>query len=310
MKNSSQDEIVLSVVLLTYNHAKYIRKCLESIISQKTSFRFELIIGDDASDDNTADIVLEYAALYSDLIIPVIRKQNVGAVKNLADLLKVARGRYISGCEGDDYWTDEQKLEIQFNFLENHPEYIACSHDIIIIDENGSLCENQKLNWITAKRHYQLKDYKGIMLPGHPVALVFRNIFKNDENPNSLLDFHDSIADRTIVIMLAVRGNIYRINREMAAYRKHSTGGKNLTNSIYNDFNSYLIDYRLNEKIEKYIYKILNKKIIFSTFRWKLFFKSTIKTVLKFSDYSLKVYFLLFNLHIRWVIDKFNEEGL
>ena len=94
------------------------------------------------------------------------------------------------------------------------------------------------------------------------------------------------------------------------AYRKHSTGGKNLTNSIYNDFNSYLIDYRLNEKIEKYIYKILNKKIIFSTFRWKLFFKSTIKTVLKFSDYSLKVYFLLFNLHIRWVIDKFNEEGL
>ena len=192
-----EGDVILSVVLLAYNHEKYIRNCLESIVSQKTTFKYELIVGDDASTDRTPEVILEYAAKYPDIVVPVLREKNIGAVANLVGLLKMAKGRYIAGCEGDDFWTDNRKLELQFRFLEKRKDHIACSHDIETVNEDGTSADKQKLNWISPNRHYSLKDYKGIMLPGHPVALVFRNIFKTQEDPNRLLDFHTSIADRT-----------------------------------------------------------------------------------------------------------------
>ena len=101
--------------------------------------------------------------------------------------------------------------------------------------------------------------------------------FKTQEDPNRLLDFHTSIADRTLAVMLSVRGKIYRADRKMAAYRLHSSNKTNMTNSIYNNLRSYLIDYELNEKIEEYIYTKLHKRIRFAGFRWKLFIKLGIK---------------------------------
>ena len=249
-------------------------------------------------------MILEYAAKYPDIVVPVLREKNIGAVANLVGLLKMAKGRYIAGCEGDDFWTDNKKLELQFRFLERRKDHIACSHDIEIVNEDGTSADKQKINWISPNRHYRLKDYKGIMLPGHPVALVFRNIFKTQEDPNRLLDFHTSIADRTLAVMLAVRGKIYRADRKMAAYRLHSSNKTNMTNSIYNNLRSYLIDYELNEKIEEYIYTKLHKRISFAGFRWKLFIKLGIKTILRFNVNTFKIYRKLFKMHIKWLLNK------
>lgn len=302
------EEVILSVVLLTYNHERYIRTCLESIVLQKTSFKYELIVGDDASTDRTPEVILEYAAKYPDIVVPVLREKNVGAVANLVGLLKMAKGRYIAGCEGDDFWTDNKKLELQFRFLERRKDHIACSHDIETVNEDGTPADKQKINWISPNRHYRLKDYKGIMLPGHPVALVFRNIFKTQEDPNRLLDFHTSIADRTLAVMLSVRGKIYRADRKMAAYRLHSSNKTNMTNSIYNNLRSYLIDYELNEKIEEYIYTKLHKRISFAGFRWKLFIKLGIKTLLKLSEGSLDNFKKVAILHTKWCVGGHKKE--
>ena len=298
------DDIMLSVVLLTYNHEKYIRTCLESIISQKTTFKFELIVGDDASTDQTAKVILEYAALYPDIVVPVIRKKNIGAVANLVELLKIARGKYIAGCEGDDYWTNSNKLEFQFRFLEEKEDYIACSHDIEIVNEDGTLADKQYLTWISPARDYSLKDYKGILLPGHPVALVFRNIFKEEEDPGVLLDFHTSIADRTLAVMLAVRGRIYRLDKIMAAYRIHVGKGTNMTNNIYGEFDSCLIDYTMNDRITKYLSKMSGKNIDFVLYRWKIVIKVGIKTVIYFNKNNLSTYIKLLKLHFRWIKSK------
>ena len=188
--------------------------------------------------------------------------------------------------------------------MEDKEEYIACSHDIEIVNEDGTLADKQYLTWISPARDYSLKDYKGILLPGHPVALVFRNIFKEEEDPGVLLDFHTLIADRSLAVMLAVRGRIYRLDKIMAAYRIHVGKGKNMTNNIYGEFDSCLVDYTMNDRITKYLSKVSGKNIDFVLYRWKIVIKVGIKTVIYFNKKNLSTYIKLLKLHFRWIKSK------
>jgi glycosyltransferase involved in cell wall biosynthesis len=113
-----------SVAMVTYNHAGYIRQAIESVLSQKTSFPFELVIGEDCSTDGTREIVLEYQRLFPQQVRVITSEQNVGGIENLRRIERQCRGRYIAYCEGDDYWHLSEKLERQVSFLEAHPEYI------------------------------------------------------------------------------------------------------------------------------------------------------------------------------------------
>lgn len=124
------DEIKLSISCITYNHAPYIRQCLEGFLMQKTDFAFEVLIHDDCSTDGTTEIIREYETKYPDIIKPIYEQENqyqqgkpIGtAVWNLPR----ARGKYIAFCEGDDYWVDPFKLQKQIDFLENNPDYGMC----------------------------------------------------------------------------------------------------------------------------------------------------------------------------------------
>lgn len=119
-------EVIVSIRCLTYNHEPYIRDALEGFVNQKTNFRFEAIVHDDASTDGTADIIREYAEKYPSIIKPIIETENQyskndGSLKRIMDAHM--RGKYIAFCEGDDYWTDPLKLQKQVDFLETHNEY-------------------------------------------------------------------------------------------------------------------------------------------------------------------------------------------
>lgn len=129
------DKIKLQVVCLTYNHEKYIRQALDGFVMQKTNFPFEVLIGDDASTDGTADIIREYAKKYPQIIKPVLRKKNVGAQHNSVDMLKRVNAKYLVLCEGDDYWTDALKLQTQVDFLDAHPDCNGCWHNAEIKKE-------------------------------------------------------------------------------------------------------------------------------------------------------------------------------
>ena len=113
---------LVSIGCITYNHAPYIRQCLEGFLMQKTTFPFEIIINDDCSTDGTTEIVKEYADKYPDLIIPIFHEENqyqkgVRGIYAKFVYPKV-RGKYIALCEGDDYWIDPLKLQKQVDFLE------------------------------------------------------------------------------------------------------------------------------------------------------------------------------------------------
>ena len=124
----------VSVLCATYNHEEYLRQTLDSFVNQKTDFPFEVLVNDDASTDGTGDIIREYAAKYPEIIRPFYQKENLYSRRiNLYDVVffPACRGEYIAVCEGDDYWNDPEKLQLQVNWLDAHPEYSACVHNSI-----------------------------------------------------------------------------------------------------------------------------------------------------------------------------------
>lgn len=129
IKNWKNKEILISINTMTYNHERYIAQCIEGILSQKTTFAFELLIHDDASTDNTVNIVREYEKKYPNIIKPIYQTENQwkrGIKISATYQYPRAKGKYIAVCEGDDYWIDENKLQMQVDFLENNPEYGMC----------------------------------------------------------------------------------------------------------------------------------------------------------------------------------------
>ncbi len=122
---------LVSVCCITYNHEEFIHEAVDSFLMQETNFPIEIIIHDDASTDNTANIIREYQEKYSHLIKVILQTENQYTLRRfgfLSDLFNEARGKYIALCEGDDYWTDPLKLQKQVDFLEQHPECISCHH--------------------------------------------------------------------------------------------------------------------------------------------------------------------------------------
>lgn len=121
---------LVSICCLTYNHAPYIRQCIDGFLMQKVNFNIEILIHDDASTDGTIDILREYEAIYPDIIFPIYEAENKysNGYSGQMDFFNYrrARGKYIAYCEGDDYWTDPQKLQKQVDFMEANPEYSVC----------------------------------------------------------------------------------------------------------------------------------------------------------------------------------------
>lgn len=136
---TSKDNLLVSISCITYNHASYIRQCLDGFIMQKTDFAFEVLIHDDASTDGTTEIIKEYEEKYPDIIKPIYEEENQwtkGRRGSVVFNFPRAKGKYIAMCEGDDYWTDPLKLQKQVDFLEKNVDYAVCSH-AYYIENNG-----------------------------------------------------------------------------------------------------------------------------------------------------------------------------
>lgn len=131
----------VSVCCWTYNHEKYIREALDGIFMQKVNFPMEVIIHDDASTDSTADIIREYEAKYPDMVRAIYQTENQACKTNVIEefVCPVIQGEYVAICEGDDYWTDENKLQKQVDFLDANPDFSICFHSIRVTHEDGSV---------------------------------------------------------------------------------------------------------------------------------------------------------------------------
>lgn len=138
-----QDNIpILTIICTSFNHEKYIKECLDGFVMQQTKFLFEIIVHDDASTDNTAEIVKEYETKYPNLFFNIYQSENQFTKEGVNIwydiMLPKARGKYIAICEGDDYWTDPLKLQRQVDFLESNRGFVFCTHRYKIFYENDN----------------------------------------------------------------------------------------------------------------------------------------------------------------------------
>lgn len=226
--------ILVSICCLTYNHEKYIRQCLDGFLKQKTNFKYEVIIHDDASTDGTPKIIKEYKERYPEIIKPIyqhINQHNLG--KNLCEIYReflypLVSGAYIAYCEGDDYWLSEDKLEKQVVELENNPKCHMCLHRVRTVSENGRKLANT----------YPGADLKGGIISSRSFlkGLTDGNFFhtssflcryddiKKTINPMPEYYKYSYSEDVPLLLFFGYLGDNYYIDEEMSCYRRCSKG--------------------------------------------------------------------------------------
>ena len=216
----------VSVICLTYNHRAYIEKCLEGFVAQKTDFPFEVIVHDDASKDGTAGIIRDYANRYPHIIKCVLQQENQWSKGNNISknfIYPLIRGKYVAFCEGDDYWTDENKLQKQVDFMESHPDFAVCFHPVAIKWENQP--RKQSLFPDAAFRFNKEVLELGDLLKHNFIqtnSILMRWRFHKDSLdliPDKVLP-----ADWFIFLLHAEQGKIGFLPEVMSVYRKHDAG--------------------------------------------------------------------------------------
>jgi len=209
----------VSVLIITYNHEKFIARAIDSALMQKANFDYEIVIGEDCSTDHTRDIVIDYQKRYPDKIRLLLSERNLGGQKNFVRTLQACQGEYIALLDGDDYWTSPHKLQKQVDFLDSRPECAICFHDVTVFYEDGG---RKSHNFCPAdqKEISTLEDLLTRNLIPACSVMFRRGLF--DEFPDCFNTL--KMGDWPLHILNAQHGKIGYINKVMGAYRVHQGG--------------------------------------------------------------------------------------
>ena len=239
------NEPLVSVLFITYNHKKYLRKSLDTVLSQKTDFDFEVVVGEDFSTDSTREILREYKSRFPDRIRLLFRERNFGRpTLNVYETAMACRGKYIATLEGDDYWTDERKLQKAVDFLEANPDYSGCANPSLLIGEDGEeLVDRSPLRLYTWDRQdYTLKDYRAADIwPGQTASIVTRNFWKDGRYDYSVIyRAHDFIDDAWILLFALLHGPVHHFDEVMSSWRYVAKDGGENWNSLNRQRDQYI----------------------------------------------------------------------
>lgn len=210
------NQIKVTVICTAYNHEKYIRNALDGFVNQKTNFQYEVLIHDDASTDNTAKIIREFEEKYPEIIKPIYQTENqysknVGIIQSI--LLPLAKGKYIALCEGDDYWTDSQKLQKQFDFMESHDDASACFHNGLVIN-----VKSEKKTVVPNVQQIAKYSFDDIVM-GRDGLFVTSSTFCRKEYYNIPDEFRlKGVGDFQLFVSLASNGKVYCLDDVMSTY--------------------------------------------------------------------------------------------
>jgi len=261
------DKPLVSICCTTYNHEAFIAKALDGFLMQETNFPFEILIRDDCSTDNTAQIIREYVKKYPHIIKPIYEAENQFSkgVKPMPVVFKKAMGKYLALCEGDDYWTDKTKLHKQINFLSNNPSFSMSSHSVRF--EFDGIVEKRKQYADAPVINAGLSEILGKGLFIALNSIVFRREYFLDI-PSWFYKL--TSGHKALIYMLTGQGKNHHFMQEMGVKRRHPGGVtvrlKKVRGETYLSRNIYLLenlksyfthtqDVPINKKLKKLYFR-------------------------------------------------------
>ncbi len=216
---------LVSISCITFNHGPYLRQALDSFLMQKTGFPFEIVIHDDCSTDDTIDIIREYTERYPDIMQPMYEEENQYS-KGISNISGVfifprARGRYIAMCEGDDYWSDADKLQKQFDYMEEHPECALCCHAAGVVSEDHAFRTVAELRPFAAAGAISAENVISKKENIPTASMFFRS-----EYAKSLPQwyFDCPVGDIPLQLAMLMHGSVYYDDTVMSMYRMGRAG--------------------------------------------------------------------------------------
>jgi glycosyltransferase involved in cell wall biosynthesis len=223
--NSDLYAPTISVLVITYNHEKYVKQAIESILQQETKYNVEIVVMEDCSTDATRDIIMQISAQNPGKIKAFFNPTNVGMLdppqqKVTYEGFKKLGGEYIAILEGDDYWSSKHKVQTQIDFLEENPEFVACAHNTVKIYDDCSKEAHRFLYWEDTKSDHDVEDMITYSF-FHTSSIVYRNILRS--NPPTFFRSR-WFCDISLNIYFAHHGLIKYMNKDMSVYRAHFGG--------------------------------------------------------------------------------------
>lgn len=220
--------VKVAIECATYNHGSYLADALEGFVNQQTNFPFVAIVHDDASTDNTADVLREYAAKYPDIIKPIYEQENQYSKHN-GSLTRIMRdgcertgAPYIAFCEGDDYWTDNLKLQKQVDFLDRNPDYSMCFSNALVRWEDKRMPESHR-TFLQGGTVEGIELYKKWCVATASI-IVRTSTYESDCYKRLRALPKLTFGDVIIVMSAASIGKIWYMDEVMTCYRRLSTG--------------------------------------------------------------------------------------
>ena len=259
--NREQNDIDISILCCTYNHEHFIRAALDGLVNQVTDASIEVIVADDASTDNTQSIIREYCENYPDLFSKcILRQSNVGIGKNCYEALSLAEGRYLAICDGDDVWIDSSKLQRQFEFLQENPEYTVCCTSLEqriingkkIKDSVSYVNDNIKTSW-KIKEYYEFEDLLYCRFVSSCTTMLRWNL--KGRVPEWLQNYR--IIDYSLLLLHSAYGHIHVMNDFVSA--RYSVHNKGLTQQ--RNYDSFKETTKIINEVNKHLGFIMEEQI-------------------------------------------------
>jgi len=213
----------VSVMVVTYNHEKFIGQALESVLMQETEYAYEINVIEDCSTDKTQEIVMKYVQRYPHIVKPYFNAKNIGrkvTQRNTYRGFQTLTGDYFSILEGDDYWTSPHRLEKQVAFLDSNPDFAICAGNTIKVYEDGSR-EPHRFHYWGKQDDAALEDVIRLSPFFHNAGVMYRNVFRGVP-PRYFRNKRS--CDIFIMIAHAQFGKVHHIDEDFAVYRAHRGG--------------------------------------------------------------------------------------
>lgn len=269
-----KSDIVVSIICCTYNQEKYISKAIDSFLKQKTNFKYEIIIHDDASTDETTSIIKHYSQKYPDVIVPIIQIQNkysLGTNIFVDYLFPIVRGKYVALCEGDDYWIDEEKIQKQYDAMENHNEVDMCTHAALRVKDDKCI------GFICPSKNEKIFDVKDVIEGGGGLWAT-NSIFFRSSMLENIPDFVNFFClDYAMQVWGSLRGGVLYLPDKMSAYRV--CADNSFTLRLHNSREKCIMHYNKVIKLKELMKKHIDDEL-------KIYLEKTIK----FNRYELLYY--------------------